>query len=158
MISPSPLKISEGQQPSQIGAIGAGPGGSAARRRTAASRIGEKGPFEILDGVAGGSTRVAIAGTGAPVLPSELAALQLALHDQQGLFGLRQPLSVGAEPEADALDPVGVRITAIRQRTSQIQTLAPLLQSQTRPLLRQTLIELLQGATQIHGRGIGDPP
>ena len=82
----------------------------------------------------------------------------MALHDQQGLLGLHQPLTVGAEPEADALDPVGMRILAIRQRSSHIQTLSPLLQSQTRPLLRQTLIELLQGATQIHGWVIGDPP
>ena len=51
-----------------------------------------------------------------------------------------------------------MRIMAIRQGTSQIQTLSPLLQSQTRPLLSQPLIELPQCATQIHGRGIGDPP
>ena len=148
----------ERQQPSQVGAIGAGPGGSAARWRTPSSWIGEKGLLEILDGVAGGPPRVVLAGTGSPVLPSKLAPLQLSLHDQQGLFGLQQPLTVGAEPEADSLDPLGMRIMAIRQGTSQIQTLAPLLQSQACPLLRQKLIELLQRAAQIHGRSIGNPP
>ena len=67
-------------------------------------------------------------------------------------------LTVSAEPEADALDSAVTGIVTIRQGTSQVQTLSPLLQSQARPLMRQTLIELLQRAAQIHRSNIGDPP
>ena len=68
----------------------------------------------------------------------------------QGLPGLLQASGIGPEPQADPLHLGFGRLVPQRQRSPQVEALAPLLDAQPCPLDSQLRVEGIQAVAKVH--------